>query len=267
MSCHFSIKTKMLKKTPICKRLLGSVSQNCMSKVSQRGEWKMSEFFSLQWFFSWKPQHEASLDLPGANAVGQVITWVSKSILHSQALSSLSWPLYDKKHFAKKQPYLLAEVINYWSRRGSLSASKQHSTFFFLSYFPLKLAAFQKTSWRHPRRLLLLEKLPPSPSLLVHPSGLKQFPHCEARRFLHHNGGEGAEGKQLFCDTSCWCSPHCCFWRITSVLWILKIVLFWLGFFVAEIALTTLGIHLGVIQPLNFPDNFLFACCQQLHCY
>lgn len=148
-----------------------------LTKLHVQSIWKRAVenewHFLPAWFISWKPWHEALLDLPGVNAVGQVTTWISKSILHSQAVSSLSWPLYDKKHFAKKQPYLLAQEINYWSRRGSLSALKQHSTFFFLSYFPLKLAALQKTSWRHPKKLLLLEKLPPSLSLLVHPSGLK----------------------------------------------------------------------------------------------
>lgn len=242
-----------------------------LTKLHVQSIWKRAVenewHFLPAWFISWKPQHEALLDLPGVNAVGQVTTWISKSILHSQAVSSLSWPLYDKKHFAKKQPYLLAQEINYWSRRGSLSAPKQHSTFFFLSYFPLKLAALQKMSWRHPKKLLLLEKLPSSLSLLVHPSGLKQFPHCGSERV----------------PSSQWRRRS---WRQTALFWHLLLMqpppvllkdhlspvnsekfCFGLVSLLPKKPLTTLGIHLVVIQSLNFPDNFLFPCCQQLHCY
>lgn len=123
------------------------------------------------------PQYEAQFDWAAVNGVGQVITCISKSILHSPAVSSPPWPLYDNKHFTKKEPHLLAQV-NYWSRRGSLPAPKQPSTYFFQSYLPLKLAALQQMSQRQPRWLLLLDKPPLSFSLLVRPSALWQLPHC-----------------------------------------------------------------------------------------
>lgn len=161
------------------KGLLGSVeiSKTTPPKHLKEGNGKMSEIFCLQRFSSRKPQHEAWFDRAAVNAVSQVITCISESILHSPAVSSPSWPLYDNNHFTKKQPHLLAQV-NHWVRRDSLPAPTQPSTYFFLSYLPLKLAALHKTSRRHPRWLLLLNKLPPSLSLLVCPSALQPFPHC-----------------------------------------------------------------------------------------
>lgn len=75
------LKQKCSKKNPIRKRIVGLYLTKPHVKVSEKGQWKTSEIFSLQGFISWKPQHEALLDLPGVNAVGQVITRVSKSIL------------------------------------------------------------------------------------------------------------------------------------------------------------------------------------------
>lgn len=177
----------------------------------------MSEI-CLQWLSSRLPQHKAQFDRAAVNAVGQVITCINESILHSPAVSSPSRLLHDNKHFTKQQPHLLAQV-NYRSRRGSLPAPKQPRAYFFPSYLHLKLAALQKMSRRHPRCLLLLDKLPPFLSLLACAFALRQFPHCgsEEGSFITMRQKESkANGSFLW--------HHWCFRAITSALWIVKIL-------------------------------------------
>lgn len=158
---------------------------------------------------------------------------VDKWVNFALPVSSLSWPMYDKKHFAKKQLYLLAQVMIGQGGAACQLPSSTAPTFSWATFLWHWVQFRKQAEGTQGGCCSLKNCLAPSPcsSTLL---AWNSFPTVEVRRFLHHNEGEGAEGKQLFCDTSCWCSPHWGFWGITSVLWILKIILVRFGFFVVK---------------------------------